>query len=405
MKHFNYSNLAGVGVLCLALGAAPVSLPGQTATPKPESPQSPAVTPNPDQHCTNLDSAVEQLADHLRNMNLEGKVASLSQQLAKEEAVMSSPELAKLQGLSAQLEGQLEGKLEGQLEDKSGELTAKAEEMAARAQELTSRLQDDQDNASRLIVSADEGSGWLGVEIAEITQENAKDLKLSATRGVVIQDVEPDSPAAKAGLKQHDVVLQYDGQTVEGTVQFRRLVRETPAGRTIALVISRDGATQNLSVALADRSSYYEKKMQGTIRDFGKPFALATPNFDFNISSPEIFSMMDMRTPLLGISAEDLTGQLGSYFGAPNNSGVLIREVRSGTPADKAGLKAGDVIIKVDGRPIGALSELRDQLRDKGDGKTVNLGVLRKGSEMSVPVTIEKPKPIEKTQTIHRAQL
>jgi serine protease Do len=401
MKHFNYSNLAGVGVLCLALGAAPVSLPGQTATPQPQSPQSPAVAPNPDQHCTNLDAAAEQLADRLRNMNLEGKVASLSQQLAqqlaKEEAVMSSPELAKLQGLSAQMEGQLEAK--------SGELATKAEEMAARAQELTSRLQDDQNSASRLIVSADEGSGWLGVEIGEVTPENAKDFKLSATRGVVMQDVEPDGPAAKAGLKEHDVVLQYDGQTVEGTVQFRRLVRETPAGRTVALVISRDGATQNISVELADRSSYYEKKMQGTMRDFGRPFALSTPNFDFNISSPEIFSMMDMRTPLLGISAEDLTGQLGSYFGAPNNSGVLIREVRSGTPADKAGLKAGDVIIKVDGKPVGALSELRDQLRDKGDGKTVNLGVLRKGSEMTVPVTIEKPKPIEKTQTIHRAQL
>jgi serine protease Do len=401
MKHFNYSNLAGVGVLCLALSAAPVSLLSQAPTPQPQSSQSPAVAPNPDQHCTNLDSAAEQLADRLRNMNLEGKVASLSQQLAKEEAVMSSPELAKLQGLSAQLEG----KLEGQLEDRSGELEAKAEEMAARAQELTSRLQDDQDNASRLIVSADEGSGWLGVEIGEVTQENAKDLKLSATRGVVIQDVEPDSPAAKAGLKEHDVVLQYDGQTVEGTVQFRRLVRETPAGRTVALVISRNGATQNLSVALADRSSYYEKKMQGTMRDFGRPFALSTPNFDFNISSPEIFSMMDMRTPLLGISAEDLTGQLGSYFGAPNNSGVLIREVRSGTPADRAGLKAGDVIVKVDGKLVTVLSELRDQLRDKGDGKVVNLGVLRKGSEMNVPVTIEKPKPIEKTQTIHRAQL
>jgi serine protease Do len=392
MKHLNYSSLAGVGALCLALGAAPVSLPSQTATSQPQPPQSPAVVANTDQNCTNLDSAAEQLADRLRNMNLEGKVASLSQQLAKEEAVMSSPELAKLQSLSAQLEG----KVEGQLAGKQEEIEAKAEEMAARAQELTSRLQDDQDSASRLIVSADEGSGWLGVEIGEVTPENAKDLKLSATRGVVIQDVEPSS---------HDVVLQYDGQTVEGSVQFRRLVRETPAGRTVALVISRDGATQNLSVELADRSSYYEKKMQGTMRDFGKPFALATPNFDFNISSPEIFSMMDMRTPLLGISAEDLTGQLGSYFGAPNNSGVLIREVRSGTPADKAGLKAGDVIVKVDGKPVAALSELRDQLRDKGDGKTVNLGVLRKGSEMNVPVTIEKPKPIEKTQTIHRAQL
>ena len=398
MKHFSRSNLAGLGVLLLALGSAPVSFPGQTAAPKPESPQSPVIAPNSDQHCANLDSAMEQLSGRLRNMGLEGKLASLSQELAKEEAVMSSPEMAKLQNLSAQLEGKLEGK--------QAEIEAKAEEMAARAQELTSRIQDEvQDNAPRLFVSSDEGSGWLGVEIGEITPENAKDLKLSATRGVVIQDVEPDSPAAKAGLKEHDVVLQYDGQTVEGTVQFRRLVRETPAGRTVALVISRDGATQNLSVELADRSSYYEKRMQGKMRDFGKPFALATPNFDFNFSSPEILTMMDARTPLLGISAEDLTGQLGSYFGAPNNSGVLIREVRSGTPADKAGLKAGDVIVKVDGKPVSALSELRDQLRDKGDGKAVNLGVLRKGSEMNVPVTIEKPKPIEKTQTIHRAQL
>jgi serine protease Do len=341
---------------------------------------------------------MEQLSGRLRNMGLEGKLASLSQELAKEEAVMSSPEMAKLQNLSAQLEGKLE--------EKSGEIEAKAEEMSARAQELTSKLQDEaQDRASRIIVSSDEGSGWLGVEIGEVTPENAKDLKLSATRGVVIQDVEPDSPAAKAGLKEKDVVLQYDGQTVEGTVQFRRLVRETPSGRTVPLVISRDGATQNLSVALADRSSYYEKRMQGKMRDFDRPFALATRNFDFNFSSPEILTMMDARTPLLGISAEDLTGQLGSYFGAPNNSGVLIREVRTGTPADKAGLKAGDVIVKVDGKPVGALSELRDQLRDKSDGKAVNLGILRKGSEITVPVTIEKPKPIEKTQTIHRAQL
>src|SRR5271166_3916482 len=110
MKHFSRSNLAGLGVLLLALCTAPVSFPGQTTAPKPESPQSPAVAPNSDQHCINLDSAVEQLGANLRNMALEGKLANLSQQLAKEEAVMSSPEMAKLQNLSAQLEGKLEEK-------------------------------------------------------------------------------------------------------------------------------------------------------------------------------------------------------------------------------------------------------------------------------------------------------
>ena len=79
----------------------------------------------------------------------------------------------------------------------------------------------------------------MGVEIGEVTAEKAKDLRLSEVRGVEVIDVQPDSPAAKAGLKEHDVITRYDGQAVEGTVQFRRLVRETPAGRNISLTVSR----------------------------------------------------------------------------------------------------------------------------------------------------------------------
>jgi len=388
MKCLSYSNVAGVGALLLALASTSGSLPGQTT-----GQQSP-VTPNTDQNCVNLNSATEQLSQSLRSMLQEGKLAELSQQLAKEEAVMSSPEMAKLRNLSAQL---------GQIEGKSGELEAKAEEMAAQAQELAALTQDDAQNSARLFVSSDDGGGWLGVEIAEVTAEKAKDLRLTAVRGVIVQDVEPDSPAAKAGLKENDVILRYDDQNVEGTVQFRRLVRETPAGRTISLVISRGGNTQTISVELADRNAYYEKKLRGKMDDFGKPFVFSAPNFDFN--GPEILSMMDARTPLLGINAEDITGQLGSYFGTPNNSGILVREVRNDTPADKAGLKAGDVIIKVDDKPVATLSELREQLRTKSDAKSVNLTVVRKGSEMTVPVAIEKPKPLERIQSIHRAQL
>jgi serine protease Do len=389
MKFLTHSNIATLAAVILALGTASRSLPGQTRA-KPATPAPPAASSSTDRNYANLDIETEQITNALRNMRLEEKVAGLYTQLAKAEAVMSSPEFAKLRNLSAQVEG------------KEGEIEAKAQEMAGRAQELASEWQDRLQTKSNVFLSSDEGSGWLGVEIDEVTPEKAKDMKLPATRGVIVSDVEPDSPAAKSGLTEKDVILQYDGQMVEGTVQFRRLVRETPPGRTVDLVISRDGRTQNLSVELADRNAFYEKQMQGRMRDFGKPFALATPNLNFNM--PDMF-FMDSRTPLLGINAEDLTGQLGGYFGAPDNSGVLVREVRSGTPADKAGLKAGDVIIKVDGKAVKSLSELREQLRDKSDQKTVNLGVLRKGSELNVPVEIEKPKPIEKTQTIHRAQL
>ena len=117
---------------------------------------------------------------------------------------------------------------------------------------------------------------------------------------------------------------------------------------------------------------------------------------------PEV---MDMRTPILGINAEDLTGQLGSYFGAPNNAGVLVREVRPGTPAEKAGLKAGDVIIKIEGKEVRTLADLRAQLRDKSNQATVNVGILRKGSEIAITVPIEKPRPMEQMHSVHRAQL
>ncbi|MGC2294446.1 MAG: PDZ domain-containing protein, partial [Candidatus Acidiferrales bacterium] len=204
-----------------------------------------------------------------------------------------------------------------------------------------------------------------------------------------------------AGLKENDVITQYDGQNVEGTVQFRRLVRETPAGRTVTLGISRNGSTQNVSVDLGDRSAFFEKKMKGKMRDLDNAFAFSMPNPDFSFAMP----VMEGRSPLLGIGAEDLSGQLGTYFGAPDGSGILVREVRPGMAAEKAGIKAGDVIIKIDGKPVRTLADLRTQLRDKGDQKSVSLGILRKGAEMSVAVTMEKPQPVESTHVIHRAQL
>jgi len=290
---------------------------------------------------------------------------------------------------------------------KHDELKSRAEELAARAQELAQQAEDKAQRVfsgePHVFVSSSDEGGWLGIEIGEVTAEKAKDLKLASVRGVIVDDVEPDSPAAKAGIKEHDVITQYDGQPVEDTVQFRRLVGETPPGRTITLAISRGGASQNISVELGDRSAYFVKKMKGKMRDFGEAYSFSLPNF--NVELPDMPDVMDARTPSLGINAEDLTGQLGSYFGAPNDAGILVREVRPGTPAEKAGLKAGDVIIKLEGKDVRTLADLRSQLRDKSEQASVSMGVLRKGSEITVTVPIEKPRPMEHVHTVHRAQM
>src|SRR6202046_3954700 len=401
MKNFACSNLAFAGVLLLALGSTPGTLNGQSQT-QDKTPAGSVASPTPSgsaEACLDSKNLTEQLRDVTRTseQRLQAELANLQEKIAKE-VEMNAPELGKAQSLSAQLAAR-----QDEWQARADELAAKADGLSALAQEKAAEVWAQDPKIFTSI--SDEGSGWLGVEIGEVTADKAKELKLSEVRGVEVIDVEPDSPAAKAGLKEHDVITRYDGQAVEGTVQFRRLVRETPVGRNISLAISRNGAAQNVSVELGDRSAQLEKKMKGKMRDFDGVYALSAPNFDLRLDGPEIFGGMDGRTPQLGISAEELSGHMGAYLGAPEGGGVLVREVRAGTSADKAGLKAGDVIVKIDNKPVSSLGELRQQLRDKSEEKTVSLGILRKGSEMSVSVAIEKPQPMELGHTMRRAQL
>jgi serine protease Do len=397
-----------LGVMVFILGITPGFLRGQSPA-NPALPPSPAAPTAPTQDRSDPNLSMEQFQEEARTFEqeLQMELSDMSARLAQaaQEVEMSSPGLSKLRDFSARLEG------------KKDELAACAEELGARAEELAAEAQQEvQEKTGEIIAHApgiymgasEDGGGWLGIEIGEVTPEQARDLKLSSVRGVVVMDVEPDSPAAKAGLKEKDVITQYDGQTVEGTVQFRRLVRETPPGRTVALVVSREGANQNISVELGDRSAYFEKKMKGKMREFGEMNMPPMPNSStpgMPIAPDEhSHGAMDWRTPVLGINAEDLTPQLGAYFGAPDAGGVLVREVRAGTPAEKAGLKAGDVIVKVDDKPVHSLGDLRAELREKSAEKSVILGVLRKGAEMSLPVAIELPHPHEPMHRPVRAQ-
>ena len=249
----------------------------------------------------------------------------------------------------------------------------------------------------------DEGGSWLGVETQEVTAEKAKDLKLSAERGVVIGKVLEESPAAKAGLKDGDVVTEINGQPVEGTVQFRRIIRETPAGRTLRLTVWRDGHSQTVNATL------------GKMQENRKRWMTAMPQvFNFRLPEmPEVAPIPDvpsiewdngnllMNRPRLGIDAEDVSGQLGSYFGAPDGEGILVREVNPGSAAEKAGVKAGDVITSLNGERIHGLAELRSKLSAAGEGKTAKLGVLRNKSALTLDIKI----PEVKHKTVHKMEM
>lgn len=224
------------------------------------------------------------------------------------------------------------------------------------------------------------GVTYLGVNLAEIDSKRAAELKLKEPVGVEITRVEEGSPADKAGLKSGDAVIEYNGEHVEGMEQFGRLVRETPAGREVKLVVSRNGANQNIVATLGVR------KLKPLGGNFGPGFEIPEIHMP---DMPQIFTTL--RNPLLGVEAESLGSQLGAYFGV--KQGVLVRSVLNDTAAEKAGMKAGDVIMNVDGSAVSTPSELSSTVRSASSKKTFPIGVMRDHKEMSINVTIEDGRP------------
>jgi serine protease Do len=381
MRMRSYAGFTAAGVLALALGAMPGAGGQEKSKPAPvgDGQCEMARTLSPDQ--------IRELESLRRNIH--ANLSGLRAQIAQEVAQMQPDQLARLAEVRAALR------------DLRPELDSEPlREMVAEAQELARQPEQEAPPMPPQVWTLESGgeSGWVGVEVGEVSAEKAKELKLPAVRGVLVANVEPDSPAAKAGLKENDVIAEFDHQAVEGVVQFRRLVRETPPGRSVPITVWRNGVAQSLNIEIGDRGRLLRREM----RRIEPGVNFAPRAFDFNFEMPDfIFG----STPLLGISAEDLNGQLGAYFGAPGGEGVLVREVRSGSPAEKAGLKAGDVITRVGDQTVKTVSQLRERLRDKRDEKTVQLSLLRKGSSMTVQVEVEKPKPAEHTRITRRAVL
>jgi len=243
--------------------------------------------------------------------------------------------------------------------------------------------------------------GFLGVAVDEVTPETTKNLKLTASQGVLISRVGENSPAAKAGLKMGDVILEYNGEHVAGPAEFRRLVRATAAGQMARLLVWRDGHSQMISAEIGSvpadlRSENGFSHSEPGAFEQPSPWPGAQGRSD----QRDFGSRTTPHAPVLGVAVQDLSGQLGQYFGAPDGEGVLVTEVRKGSAAEKAGLKAGDVITKVNGERVQSSAELQEHLaqatQDDKSLKIIHLGVIRKGAETEVAVQPEMPNGLSR---------
>ncbi len=229
------------------------------------------------------------------------------------------------------------------------------------------------------------GSAYLGVDTRDITSDRLGDLKLKEEHGVEVTLVDQDAPAGKAGLKEHDVILTINGNQVESVEQLRRMIHEIPPGRLISIGISRNGQPMTLKAQLADRKNNFSLAMPS-----GKAFAFAMPAMP---ATPAMPAMPDMDVPVSivvvhssarsGLMVENLTPQLGDFFGAKDGQGVLVRSVEKGSLAEKAGFRAGDVIVKVNGESISDSGDFTHALHGRKN-TALNVSIIREKKEQNL---------------------
>ncbi len=244
--------------------------------------------------------------------------------------------------------------------------------------------------------SDDAGKGsYLGVDIADITTDRLGALKLKEEQGVEVTMVDQDAPAGKAGIKEHDVILSLNGTAVESKSQLQRMIHETPPGRLITLGLSRDGQPLTVKVQLADRHNEVSRWMS---KDKGKDFDIHVeippiPNIPPipEIEMPNIGVVYVQSSMRSGLMVENLTPQLGEFFGAKNGTGVLVRSVERGSRGEKAGLRAGDVITRVGDQPVHDTSDFAHALRAHGGG-SVTVAVIRDRKEQTLTITLPERK-------------
>lgn len=207
-----------------------------------------------------------------------------------------------------------------------------------------------------------------------------------SSSGVRIDDVSEGSPAEKAGLKEGDVVVQFDGERVRSARQFIRLVQETPEGRSVRMAILRDGQNQTLEATPENRSTFSWDPGSGNRDRFNFNFEDLPRRFDFQIPDPG--SRFPVSRGRLGVTVQSLTPELEEYFGA-KNGGVLVSSVTQDSPAAKAGLKAGDVITSINGDRVEDSGDLVRELNDATSDE-VTIAVLRDGKAMTLKATLTR---------------
>ncbi len=236
------------------------------------------------------------------------------------------------------------------------------------------------------------GRGWLGVSVQDITPELREAMEIEARSGALVSDVSEGGPAETAGIEPRDVILRVDGSPVEDTGDLLAILREKSPADRVEILVLRGNVERKLEALLGEPGAgagpTTEERIEREFRD--EPFAEGIPpNLDWAPGRYEGLQLL-RRGPQLGVSVHSLDEDLASYFDAREGEGVLVLRVEPDSPADRAGIRGGDLLIKINRRSIGSPEDLRGVIRELGPGDDWVIQGRRHGRDLEFRGRIER---------------
>ena len=238
---------------------------------------------------------------------------------------------------------------------------------------------------SRSVGMAMREVSYLGIGVEDLDAERARSLKLKDDHGAYVTSVMPNTPASKAGLQQGDIILEFNGRHPDGKDNLIQMVRDTAAGKTVKIAVWRNGAMLNLSATIEAH-----KVMESDDGSFGVTMPPMPPMPSMNIPAIDLPRMITvMQNSALGMEGESLAQepQLAEYFGVKD--GVLVKAVSRNSAAERAGMKAGDVVVKIGETHIAAWRDVAGAMRWAQPGRQLSVMVVRNKKEIPLSLTIE----------------
>ncbi len=227
--------------------------------------------------------------------------------------------------------------------------------------------------------------GYLGVNIEDVSRRLAERKNLKTTSGAYVSSVVENSAAEDAGIEKGDVIVKYNGKEVEDSDELTSFVRKTKPGATVDIVVERDGLNKTLKAEI-DRL----KDSDFSFFNFDDDdFHIRTPDPPRVNVRPRI-QVFGSQSQMHGLVVQSINKQLAEYFEVPGKKGALVTEVKKSSDAEKAGLKAGDVITKVGSGNVWDADDLMEELSDADEGDELSLEVIRKGKPSTMKMKISE---------------